>query len=187
MKSKKILMSLVVASTGILAVVPVAVNAADSGVSTAEVDVKDGGPKGSISFVDIETNAKINFADTTLGANLTALEKIPGAARIKLLDNRENLAVGKDGAYTVQIKYNVVDNDFSKNGLGLNLASSDTGLHTHKATTVSNDSQIVFSGIHNQGVADKEVILNPTLSIPTSLTTAGEYSAQLLWTLVPEI
>ncbi len=190
------LAGLIVASTGAMLIAPMAVNA-ESGTSDASVMIKEGGttePTGAISFVDVTTSAKINFADTTLtGALLTAKENTPGTAKIKLSDTRQNLAAGKDGSYTVQVKDvtpTTTANGFIKNGLSLKLASANVsggGTHTHNSPTVGTGSQLVFSGKYEAGVKDKEVTLNPTLTIPASLNTSGEYSARLEWTLTPEI
>lgn len=196
MTSKKIITSLMVASASVMLVAPMVVKA-ESVTSDASVSIKEGttpGPSGAISFVDVTTSAKINFADTTLtGALLTANEKTAGTARIKLTDTRENLTAGKDGTYTVQVKDvtpTTTANGFLKNGLSLKLASANVsgkGTHTHNAPTVGTGSQLVFSGKYETGVKEKEVTLNPTLTIPATLNTSGEYSAKLEWTLTPEI
>lgn len=186
------LAGLIVASTGAMLFAPMAVNA-ESGTSDASVMIKEGGttePTGAISFVDVTTSAKINFADTTLtGALLTAKENTPGTAKIKLSDTRQNVA--KEGKYTVNVKYLTTPaNGFIENGLILKLASANVsggGTHTHNSPTVGTGSQLVFSGKYEAGVKDKEVTLNPTLTIPASLNTSGEYSARLEWTLTPEI
>lgn len=194
MKNSKILTSVILASAGVMLVAPLAVNA-EAGVSDASVSIKEGGtpgPSGAISFVDVTANAKISFADTTLtGALLTAAEKTPGAAKIKLSDTRENLGAGKEGKYTVQVKDvtpTTTANGFLKNGLSLKLASANvSGTHTHNSPIVSTSSQLVFSGKYEAAVKEKAVTLNPTLTIPATLKTSGEYSAKLEWTLTPEI
>lgn len=185
-----------VASASVMLVAPMVVNA-ESGTSDASVSIKEGttpGPSGAISFVDVTTSAKINFADTTLtGALLKVNEKTAGAARIKLTDTRENLAVGKEGHYTVQVQDVTTEaNGFLANGLSLKLASANVsgkGAHTHESLTVSKDSQLVFSGKYETGIKEKEITLNPTLTIPATLNISGEYlaKAELLWTLTPEI
>lgn len=198
MKNKNIITSILLASTGAMLIAPMAVSA-EEGVSDATVTIKEGGgpgpePSGAITFVAVETNAKINFADTTLtGANLTAVEKTPGAAKIKLSDTRQNLAAGKEGKYTVHVKDITADataNGFLKNGLSLKLASANVpgkGSHTNNNPIVSGSSQLAFSGKYEAGVTDKEVTLNPSLTIPSTLKAGGEYSAKLEWTLTPEV
>ncbi|BDR59048.1 WxL domain-containing protein [Xylocopilactobacillus apicola] len=121
-------------------------------------------PSGSLAFSNISTNAKITFASTKLNeTQQTVSESTPGTAET---------------------------NGFLKNGMQLKIMSANVagkGNHTHTQVTLSNTAQNVFSGKYESGVTAKEVTLNPTLTIPASFTTGGNYKADLEWTLTPNV
>lgn len=199
MKTKKIAAAVFVATTGLALAQPMAASAtSDNGTSEASVTVNqeivDPEPSGSVSFMDVTKNAKIIFADTTLtGGEQTSIEQTAGSAKIIISDTRQNLGTGQAGEYTVSVKDVTADadtNSFLKNNLALNLASADVagkGQHQHSKLTVSASDQTVFSGKYETGVIEKEVTLNPTLTIPSALTLSGDFQASLQWTLTPEV
>ena len=180
------------ASLGVVATLqPIHTNATDSGDSQASVTIQ--ATTGELKFTDITTNAHIVFEDTWItGAQQTANEKVVGASKVKISDTRSGIAPGKTGAYSVTIKDSTPTTEalsFINNNLRLNIKSSDNGKGTHNHTNVvvGASEQEVFSGVYEAGVTEHEVVLNPTLDIPSTLTDAGDYFAQLEWTLTPEV
>lgn len=196
MKKTKVLSALFIGLVGMSITAPIAAQA-EEGTSEASVNVKQGEtptPTGAVSFKDITANARITFADTTLnGAEQTAAEKALGSAKVVLSDTRENLASDQLGKYSVSIKdvtEDTVAGSFLKNNLVLKLASANIagqGDHKHTSVTVSTSEQTVFAGEYEAGITEKAVTLNPTLTIPATLTTEGDYKANLQWTLTPEV
>ena len=191
---KKELILGVVALGALALLQPVAVSANDSGESEAYVTIKQSPtPTGELKFTDIKTNAHITFEDTTInGTNQTAEEKVKGTAKVKIADTRSGVATGKTGAYTVTIKDVTLATEalsFINNDLKLNINSSDNGkgTHNHSSVAVSTAEQTVFTGVYEAGVNEHEVVLNPTLDIPSALTNAGDYFSKLEWTLTPEV
>lgn len=192
MNNKKILSGLVLASATLFVVAPTAVKAVTNGTSDATVTIKKEttppGPSGAVTFVDVSNSAKINFAETELtGAELTAAEANKGTAKIKISDTRANLGAGKTGKYTVTVKDITPTsqaNGILKNNMALKFASTNlTGTHTHKAITLNGTDQEIFNGVHETNIKDKTVTLNPTLTIPSAVKTAGTYNAKIEWTL----
>lgn len=191
---KKELILGVVSLSAVALLQPVVVSANDSGESEATVTVKQPpAPTGELKFTDITTNAHITFEDTTInGTDQTAQEKVTGEAKVKIEDSRSGVVAGKTGAYTVTIKDVTPTTEalsFLNNNLKLNINSTDNGkgTHTHSKVAVGTAEQTVFTGVYEAGVTEHEVILNPTLDIPSTLTNAGDYFSKLEWTLTPEV
>lgn len=188
MKIKKSLSVLFVATMGVTLGGTGTVYAdTDSGNSDASVVILEDStpPAGSIKFRDITTNARIIFADTTLtGAEQTVSEKAETSAKIILDDTRKKPDAGKTGAYDVSVK-DVTEATEPKPFLANNLVLS---LNIDSSSvTISDIDRLVFSGQYEDGVNEKEVVLNPTLKIPMGLDVAGDYRATLQWTLTPEV
>ena len=196
MNTKKIISGLLLASATLCLVAPIANAATANGTSDATVKITKEqtppGQTGSVTFSEVSTSANITFAEKTLtGAQIIADEATKGAAKIKITDSRENLASGKDGKYTVTVKdvtAAATANGMLKHNMVLKLASANVsgkGNHQHTPATLSTAASTLFTGVHETGVKDKEITLNPTLTIPAALDVAGTYSAKLEWTLTP--
>lgn len=153
--------------------------APEDGLSDANIKLIEAQPVGSVSFGNVEVDAKMAFADVTLDGS----EQKPAettASKIVVNDTRSN----KTNGWEVSVKY--ADTNFLDKGLKLGLAptSTDTTGLTQGFLTEAE------KGIINDGGAKKEsytVVLNPTLMIPTGFNETGQQTSNISWTLVPKV
>lgn len=184
MSIKKGIISTVIL-VSLLSLTGVTSHAATSGNSDATVLIKGG----ELSFKDLPNSAHIEFADTEITGNqITAQEKSADKSRINLSDYR-GLATGQ-GSFSVSVRdiTNRTDGKgFEENGMFLYLSPKNVtgqGSHSLHPVMVSSYDGLVFGGTAEAGITARSVILNPTLQIPDHVSQAGNYGAELLWSIV---